>query len=151
MQDKEWLSLDPEQLGQERVERGTIEGVPVNARMSPYDVPAAVRGYSDGKTKRFIIEFKYIDDEPWKVLEMERGIGLRVARNSNRLVGIELNTKELRKQRVSPASVIAEIENAVRRLRAHLQSDARESNYAVASEVIAARQNQLLGDLADVR
>jgi len=146
---KEWLSLNPEQLGREQIEHTDVAGVPVNASVSPYDVPAAVRSYPDQKAKRFVIEFKYFDDEPWTLLSTEPRVGLRIARNSNRLVGIELDTERLRQQRVNRGMVIDDIERAIRSLTATLQATARDSNYAVAREVIAARGQELLEPLME--
>ncbi len=145
----EWLSLNPEQLGREQIERATIEGVPVNASVSPYDIPAAVRSYPDERAKRFVIEFKYFDDEPWTLMSMEAPVRLRIARNSNRLVGIELDTEALKEQRVSRTTVIDDIERAIRSLATVLRSAARDGNYAVAKEVIAARGLELLKPLTE--
>src|SRR5437870_9940540 len=95
----EWVKLDTTQLNPETHEN--IRGVDITVVMSTYDVPEAVRGNYDESLKRFVIEFRYIGDEPYTCREQADNIALRIGKNSGRLYGIEVNVDAIRATAVS--------------------------------------------------
>ncbi len=104
----EWVRLDSEKLNTPQQE--AIRGVNITVRMSPYDVPEAVRGYYDEDQERFVIEFRYIGEEPFRRKQKGKHITLRVGRHSGRLYGIEVDVKAMKAQSVD---LILEVSDAV--------------------------------------
>jgi hypothetical protein len=84
-----WIKLDTSRLNPEY--RAEIGGVETTVRLSPHDIPLAVRAVKDVSAGRLIIEFKYLDDEPFE-LTPEGTLTLRVGRYSRRLFGVEVAT-----------------------------------------------------------
>lgn len=95
----EWVRLNAEKLNMPK--RQAVRGADITVRMSPYDVPEAVRGYYDEELKRFVIEFRYIGDEPFRQKQKGEHITLRMGRHSGRLYGIEVDVGAMKAQRVS--------------------------------------------------
>ena len=93
----EWVRLDAEKLNTPQLE--AIRGVNITVRMSPYDVPEAVRGYYDEELERFVIEFRYIGDEPFRQKQKGEHITLRIGRHSGRLYGVEVNVDAMKAPR----------------------------------------------------
>lgn len=57
-----WIILDWDTAKTRRDE--TIHGTKVKMFASPYDVPEAVRAILDNDKKKFVIQFRYLSDEP---------------------------------------------------------------------------------------
>jgi SMC interacting uncharacterized protein involved in chromosome segregation len=148
------VSLDPSKL--ERHEHTKTDGVEIHVFMSPYDVPEAVRGRFDPSSRRFVIEFKYLDEE--KATDEPHGeyIVLRVGKNSKRLLGLQINVEALKERqvgvRVFVPNLVASIRKAIGELSKtrHLQPS-RLRNYEVAEEVIADRSEQLFKELVEAQ
>ena len=83
-----WLRLKRNEMDPPRKEK--IAGITVDVTMAPQDVPLAVRGVELDDDDRFLIEFRYADDEEWTYKDAQEGVQLRVGRHSGRLYGIEI-------------------------------------------------------------
>lgn len=89
-----WVKLDSKVLKQIRKDQSELEedkGVTVEHSASPYDLPNEVRVAYDQGRKRFVIEFKYIQDEPWTLQEGDEYVDLRIGKNSKRVYGFEID------------------------------------------------------------
>lgn len=139
-----WLKLDPERVNKGKPRQ--IRGVEINVLLSPYDVPRAVRGYYDNGIDRFVIEFSYLEDEPWSRSSQDPNIALRIGKNSQRLLGIEVNVKAVEAEAVElKMHVAAAVSKAIEHLAS--QHNRKEASYEVAKNVIADRQGQLFEGL----
>jgi hypothetical protein len=76
-------------------EEAKDRGVLVSYRVSPHDVPRAVRGSYNTQLDRFIIELRYLDNEETLSKKVDDFVVLRIGKNSRRLLGIELDTKKM--------------------------------------------------------
>lgn len=150
-----WLQLDPQRLSQteDQERKGwerlvpDREGVNVEISLSPYDIPEAARGRYDEEHHRFVIEFKYIEDEPWKRISENEAIHFRVGKNSGRLYGIEIDIDKASADPESRLNVLPTVVgNAMVRLQREKPNQAREGNYRLANQVIEEYQNELFAD-----
>lgn len=94
----QWQKLEARVLAQIRKDNRVVEhegGVTIEMSVSPYDVPNEVKGDFDKESKRFLIEFKYLQDEPWKRESHGEHVFLRVGKHSHRLYGIEVDVTAL--------------------------------------------------------
>lgn len=141
-----WVQVNSEELDKERSE--VIRGVEVTVLASPYDVPDAVRGRYDEDQRRFIIEFRYFDEEEWWRDEKDKHLALRIGRNSGRLLGIEINVDALKANEVKLQLAIPRlVSKAIERLRDDPDRARKRDHYKIAGQVIAHQQNQLLDSL----
>jgi hypothetical protein len=133
---REWVKLDTTPFTPETQE--TIRGGDVTVVISPYDVPNAVRGDYDERLKRFVIEFRYIGEEPWRLEKHDGTIALRIGKNSGRLYGIEVKAPP-RNAETIPLSIQAiqgSIQKAIDTLGHRPTRYARKKNYQVAQDII---------------
>lgn len=84
---REWVRLESMES---KDERSKVNDISVIFRVSPYDVPEAIRGSRDPNTDRFRIEFRYLSDEPTEEHRGRDGSLLYLGKHSGRLYGIEL-------------------------------------------------------------
>lgn len=89
----DWIRLNTEVLNPTR--EIDVAGVAVKVRLSPHDVPIAVRGRRDEQQGRFCIEFKYLDDEPSRIHSDQPEFRVWVGASSGRLCSIEIPLKSL--------------------------------------------------------
>lgn len=133
---REWIELDPTDLDQP--EDVLLDGVPVTLSASPNEVPHGIRGYFDQRLKRFVIEFRYIGEEPWRrVPDPARHVSFRLGRNSRRLYALEVDLNAAKERWV--ALVVQAIEEQKKELR-----NAWRRNYDIASNLVQERAPQLL-------
>ena len=139
-----WVRLSPELRMREQRSDG------VEVFVSPYDVPEAVRGRYDEKAKKFVIEFKYLDDERTSEEHQGEPVAIRVGKNSGRLLGIQIDVEALNStdNAVLLGAVIAFIAKAMEAFQAKPKPDvSRLDNYQAAKEVITNRCAQLFQEL----
>jgi hypothetical protein len=122
--------------------------VTVDLTIAPHQVPKAVRGYFDPRTQRTVIEFRYADDEEFKVERQDDRTSLRFGRYSRRLMGLELNISGAKASKVQlKIRAVEEIEHAVRRLiEQHPESKIRE-NYSIAMKAIDSKMGMLSSEM----
>lgn len=110
--------------------------------------PGAIRGFYDKKKLRFVIQFKYIDDEPKEDRVFDSYVKLRVGRNSERLYAIEIDVDTLRANQVQfLMAVQREVDGAFTELLTRSPSR-RLENYQLAKEALATRQQELFAAIA---
>ncbi len=144
----DWIQIDADHVKTEPV-RGPSD-VEINVFLSPYDVPEAVRGYYDEQRERFVIEFRYMSDEPTRAQDMGGPLVLHVGKRSGRLHEIEVDVNALKAQSVTLNTFVPErIGDAIDAL-ATQSGGRRLDNYNVAKEVLRERRDQLFQDLARV-
>lgn len=106
MPDVPWIELEPELLNQP-LPHEEISGVQVVVGSSPFDVPAAVRGYQHDVSKRFIIEFRYLGESERRIPQkIDRFVTLRIGENSKRLYEIRVNVDALQAETVNLTLVV---------------------------------------------
>src|SRR5215472_12911944 len=92
----EWIDVDVNRINRE-VPKDVL-GVGVKLSFSPYDVPRQYRSYRDSNSKFFIIEFKYLLDEPTCTTtpQPDAPVELEIGKNSKRIYRIKLDTTKIR-------------------------------------------------------
>lgn len=132
----EWIELDPTELDEPR--DVLLDGVPVTLQASPNEVPDGIRGYFDRRLRRFVIEFRYIGEEPWRrVPYPDHHLAFRLGRNSQRLYGLEIDMNAAKEQWVSLATQAIEAQKKTLR-------NTWRRNYDIASSLLQERASQLL-------
>jgi len=117
--------------------------------MSPHDVPGAVRGEFEKSLNRFVIEFKYMDEEPWSRVPSDNNIELRVGRHSGRLHGIEIDVVGLHADKVElKMHIVDMIKQALTGFAQHSGKNNRIANYEIAKNVISKEQDQIFAGMS---
>jgi hypothetical protein len=115
------------------------KGLAYTVFVSPYDVPHAVRGMYDDDDHIFIIEFRYIQDEPIRLMAWDENTTLRLGKHSGRLFGLQVDV-----DRVGAGTVkldfVSEIDQLVNKLGGAPASQFRGRNFALASEVLQGKK-----------
>jgi hypothetical protein len=97
---RDWIKLDSAALNTTQDRK--FGGMTFHMQLSPHDVPVAVRSIEgEGALRKFVVEFRYIDEEPWKLEKLEEGISCRVGKYSGRLYGLEIGSSAVRSDRRS--------------------------------------------------
>lgn len=114
------------------------EGISVHMIVSPYDIPEGIRGFFDNDKERFVIEFKYIGDEPTEDRQEDKHYALRVGQNSGRLYAIEINVHELKAKSVSlqVGVILKEVARAFDKLASKPLNAKRSLNYRLARNAV---------------
>ena len=146
-----WIELDPDCFEQRRELNTANDGIEVTLYVSPYDVPGAVRIRRDPKGHRFVIEFRYVEDEP--VVRRLCGdlLSLRSGAHSGRLLGIEIDL--LKGGFTLPASPSKPMAGEVLRpaiecVESHVMGP--RHNYAIAAQILKLRSEDLLASTRQV-
>jgi hypothetical protein len=85
----QWISLKPEEIDSKEQAAGKAgKGVHLELSLSPYDIPERVRGYYNEELKRFVIEFRYINDEPLVERKLSDHVIVKEGKNSGRLYDV---------------------------------------------------------------
>lgn len=145
-----WLKVKPDSYDQPAEVGLDVE---VDIFISPYDIPDGVRGRYDESRKRFVVEFRYMVDEPYQKPKMTGPVQLRLGRYSNRIVGLEIDVDRLR---ASAVTVHAEnpplltpyqaVESAIQAMGRDDGATRRE-NYRVTQKVLADKQDEIFQGL----
>jgi hypothetical protein len=142
----DWVPLNAKTLALPK--HRTIRGVDITLVVSPYDIPDAVRGEYNKDLQRFIIEFRYMSDEPWEHSKYNDNIVLRIGRNSGRLYGIEVDIHALPDQRIDLRMNVAKaVTNAINGLAHQSEMVRRREHYEIAKDAIQEKQNQIFESL----
>lgn len=143
----DWIKLDPRTAAESfEPQRRSLDGIQIELAVSPYDVPDAVRGYINKDENNFVIEFRYLDDEAWKVTQLDSSIALRLGTHTERLYGLEIDLARLRNEpQVNIAFTIQDsLKKAPRTLR--LRKPPADKSFKAASHAIDAHK-QLLDEV----
>ena len=141
-----WLKLDPQRLDKPNGRNVPKEGVHIEVHMSPYDIPDAVRGEYNKYTNRFVIEFRYIGEEPWRAQTIAEHVVARIGKNSGRIYGLEVNVDALKASSVEFALLPAITEGIDRLARTSTNKSILSDRYRIAKEAIQEAE-ELLPDV----
>lgn len=136
----EWIQLTPDEF--ELSKKRVIRGVQVGVRVSPHNVPKGVRGDFDSKLKRFVIEFKYLDEEPLRVLEPSPFYRLKEGKNSGRLYAIEIDVQAFKAAAVQ-LNLQTQFTNAIDNFANSRKEEGAEENLDLLKAVIASKGKDL--------
>lgn len=153
--DKKWIEIpfNPSRLS----EHSESNGVHVTIMLSPYDIPEAVSGYHDDDLGRFVIEFRYLDDEPWRREPRDEVLTIRIGRHTRRLFGIEIDVEKAEVDHVSmeiaqtPAEEMdRSLAGAFASLNTSAESKRVKNNYSLAYDSIRKQRDSLYSALTKV-
>jgi hypothetical protein len=137
----QWISLDSEMYDSDTVELS--EGVEFHIFVSPYDLPEAVRGRRDAAKRRFVVEFKYIGDEPSEERRVNEHVTFFIGKHSHRVHRIEADVDGLGTELVTLRLV-----PAIDALAKELHSVSTPAdNFRVAKAVLTDRKAELTREL----
>ncbi|MDZ4406180.1 hypothetical protein [Prosthecobacter sp.] len=88
-----WNRFDSRLLDRKTTE--TIKAVKLEVSLSPYDIPQAYRGYYCTDRRRFVVEFKYITEEPTFEKRMEDHLVAVLGKKSGRLYALVIDVDGL--------------------------------------------------------
>lgn len=98
---EEWVKLDSDALNESKLE--LINGVEINVMLSPHDVPRFSRTYYDKDLDRLVVELQYLEEERWvHSTTANPHITFRIGKQSQRLLGIELDVKAMEAESDDP-------------------------------------------------
>ena len=90
----DWIRLDRDALNQPL--QGRLKGVQIEVRLSPFDIPEAVRGYFANPTRGlFTIEFRYPGGPEKLNVTAAGAVTAHVGRHSQRLHRLEVDVSQL--------------------------------------------------------
>lgn len=153
-----WTQVNWEQLNQPRQEE--IRDVEVTVYFSPYDMPEAVKGEYDDKTRRFLIQFRYLGgEEPIDYRDQDEHITLGIGRTTKRLHEIQVDVEKLKAHHVQlemrphfadvQKQVAAEVKEAIRTFaKTTTTTSAPTGNYTAASGALDQQQRFVFAGLA---
>lgn len=133
-----WIPLDPNDLNQGREERRN--GVVLRVFVSPHDVPISVRGGYDDKADRFVIEFKYVADEPTSREKVQEHISALVGKHSRRIYSLIVDIKRMGATEINLELLTAALGSLAR--EEHFRS--KQENFKVVLDAIRKNQQPLL-------
>jgi hypothetical protein len=96
-----WIPLKPEQLDAKQQEAS--KGMHFEFSLSPYDIPESVRGYYCPDRKRFVIELKYITEEPLNERKLSNHVTVQEGKNSGRIYNVLIDVDALNVGLISAA------------------------------------------------
>jgi hypothetical protein len=122
-------------------ERENVRGVDITVYLSPYNFPMAYRGRYDKEIDRFVIEFRYLEEEELEPVGSNDPVIFRMGKKSRRLYKIEIDAKRLKAQKVGLKLGVL-TQQVQQRLRDLQQHDKLAQNYKVAENLIAEDEGQ---------
>ena len=140
---------------------------PVDIRIltSPYDIPDWVRSGYDDELGRFVVEFRYMLDEEYRIFDVGDCVRIRLGKHSNRIVGVEVDVDQPDTYQVpvpvegSRADAYNAIKKAIQNVEETMNARARRSrrgrraegvkrqNYVVAQRVLKDKQDEIFGNI----
>jgi len=119
-------------------------GVLVELLLSAYDFPEAFRSRYDEKLRRYVIEFRYLDDEPSLAMRGDEHVVFLIGKYTKRLKALQLDVDALKVDRVDLA-VKKEADDALGRL---VSSEGKgRQNYEIARKLITDKWKDLVPGL----
>lgn len=132
-----WIDIDDERYEDERAVEEA--GVIFHVFVSPYDMPEAVMGDYDSERERFIIRFRYIEDESLEEEVRDQYVTFYVGKHSHRLYRIEADVHGL-----GASSVVLRVTRAIEQLKGRLGEGATPTeNFRVATAVLKDNEEEL--------
>jgi len=140
----QWIPLDSEKYDSDTVELN--DGVEFHVFVSPYDLPEAVRGRHDPVKRRFVVEFKYIGEEPSEVSHVDEHVTFYIGKHSHRVQRIEADVDGLGAELVTLRLVPA-IDALAKKLHSF---STPADNFRVTKAVLSDRKAELMRELVGV-
>ncbi|EZP42936.1 hypothetical protein BW38_03799 [Stenotrophomonas sp. RIT309] len=99
----DWIEVDESRYNQIKRRYSGIDSrsVLIEMSLSPYDVPSLVRGDYDEESKKFVIDFKYIDSEDTTDMTLDDHVTAFVGSGSGRIYSLLIDTMALGASSVS--------------------------------------------------
>jgi hypothetical protein len=145
LQNQSWINVEQSKFTKE-LPLGKKKGVEFRIFVSPYDIPEAVRGYMDRDNNRFVIEFRYILDEPLIKNKIDDKVTMFIGSNSKRIYSIESDIKALNVNQVS-LKIISAIESIRHTLP---NKQVRNANIDVTKEIVNKNWNSIKKAVATI-
>lgn len=140
-----WIEVSPQSATASSEE--TIRGVRVQVFASPHDVPRAVKGHYDDESDKFVITFRYLDEErsvfvlessPDEIIHIYKGA------SSGRVERIEVDVRKANANAIRlNIDICNRVERTLNQLRDHNQRISTKLNYRAVSEAIEESKSQL--------
>lgn len=122
------------------------DGMHLVIELSPYETPKGVGAGFDEKTKRFVMDFRYIDEEPSKSCTLPNGIEITEGRHTGKLLSIAIPTDNATYKNTYVIELQAKILDALKnRFAASKGGVGRELNINAAKSVIDKDLRELVG------
>lgn len=138
-----WVMVNPGAL----VESDNTQhrrGITIDLLMSPYDVPEAFKGSYDSDKKRFVIAFRYMDNEDTKAVPLRDHVEMLVGKNSKRIRAIQIDVDALKVEQVA-----LRIQHAIEELKTVENSSQRNEHYATLRKLLSDKWGKLSPSLAN--
>jgi hypothetical protein len=133
----EWIHLKPNEIDCKH--QGGKKGIHLEFSLSPYDIPDRVRGRYCPERKRFVIEFRYISEEPLTERRLTEHVSVKEGTNSGRLYDVLIDVDALN---------IGTITAAITEAREAPSISSQPRRNELNSRLLDAAQNRLLPALA---
>lgn len=150
----DWVEVDDSKYNGVKDARNVI----IEMNVSPYDVPQHVRGGIDERHHRFVIEFRYIDDEDTREVKVDKHVQALIGRKSGRVYSLLVDVDERGKDptlltigqpeevRKDASQALGSIYKVVSSKQSSTRS--REKNYSVAEKVLGDYWSSIMRPLA---
>lgn len=131
-----WFFLSPdvqEKINQER--KSVIGGFNAKERLSPYDVPIAMRVRRSEVEKTLILDFQYISpDEPMVKVFLEGNVSVECGKNSQRIYSITIEDASAHRR---DAQIEGTFEKALMTFAKKKKDSPKLRSYQAAKEALA--------------
>lgn len=84
-----WISVTPGDYV------ASDDAIDIRILTSPYDIPDRVRGGYDDDLHRFVVEFRYMSDEEYRIVDVGNGVRIHLGKHSGRIVGADVDVAQL--------------------------------------------------------
>lgn len=163
----DWIEVDESRYNQMKKHYSGVDSrsVLIEMALSPYDVPSLVRGDYDDDSKKFVIDFKYIDSEDTTDMLLDEHVTAFVGSGSGRIYSLLIDTEALGASSVSlkivEETVHKDAENALHKMvidqaggilsrstsGSHRKRKKNSKNYSVVQEIVKDYWGYLKQDL----
>ncbi|WP_422353045.1 hypothetical protein [Stenotrophomonas sp. AR026] len=134
----DWVEVDESKYNEVKDARSVV----IEMNVSPYDVPHQVRGGFDEGQRKFVIEFRYIDDEELREVKVDDHVHALIGRKSSRVYSLVVDVDAIGVDSVAlkmgpPETVRQGASVALGAMPSRLATKkVREKNYKVADKVL---------------
>lgn len=137
-----WIPIDPASLETSTFRR--VGGIETTTDISPFDLPKRVRAFLNPESKRLVVEFGYLFDEPHRLEPVGKDpVFVRSGLHSGRMMGFEIDMAYLIAKTIE--ALMPSIKRALQQTQTrHLL---RRRNYDAAGQVLDTRKQALFGGL----
>lgn len=135
-----WFKLDVDKLAGSAIERTNVRGVTVELAPSPFDVPDAVSVVKAEGSDHGVLEFHYLAEEPWRIVEPTPGVFARIGKKTGRFYGAEIKVEQpdvvMFEEGDLPRVFVIEVKKALDKLSHEPELSGRRINYRLAARAL---------------